>query len=286
MVAHLVTVSGLPVQRACQAVGLGRATYYRPVGNWAQRDAAVIEALTTLGATKPRWGFWKYVDRLRNTGHRWNHTRLWRVYCQLRLNLPRRTKKRVPTRVVQPLDVILQPNVGWAVDFMSDTLYGGRRFRTFNILDEGAREVLAIEVDTSLPAERVMRVLEQVTAWRGQPQAIRLDNGPEFLANRFASWCADRGITLRYIQPGQPNQNAFVERFNRTFRHEVLDAYVFESLDQVREISAEWMQEYNEERPHDTLDGLPPTSFRVRMTAGISPLILSPWRGSLRRGFD
>ena len=124
-----------------------------------------------------------------------------------------------------------QSNAVWALDFMSDTLYGGRRFRTFNILDEGVREVLAIEVDTSLPAERAIRVLEQVTAWRDQPQAIRLDNGPEFLANRFTSWCADRGIALRYIQPGQPNQNAFVERFNRMFRHEVLDAYVFESLD-------------------------------------------------------
>ena len=178
--------------------------------------------------------------------------------------------------MVQPLDVIPQPNVVWAVDFMSDTLYGGRRFRTCNILDEGVREVVAIEVDTSLPAERVIRVLEQVTAWRGQPQGIRLDNGPEFLADRFASWCADRGIALRYIQPGQPNQHAFVERFNRTFRHEVLDAYVFESLDQVREISAEWMREYNEERPYDTLDGMPPTSFRVRMTARSSPLELSP----------
>jgi putative transposase len=275
-VTHLVTQGGLPIQRACQAVGLSRATYYRPLVDWARRDAAVIEALTTLGTTKPRWGFWKYVDRLRNMGYRWNHKRLWRVYCQLRLNLPRRAKKRVPARMIQPLDVIPQPNVGWAMDFMSDTLYGGRRFRTFNILDEGVREVLAIEVDTSLPAERVIRVLEQVTAWRGQPPAIRLDNGPEFLADRFASWCADRGIALRYIQPGQPNQNAFVERFNRTFRHEVLDAYVFESLDQVREISAEWMREYNEERPHDTLDGMPPTSFRVRITAGSSPLILSP----------
>ena len=115
-------------------------------------------------------------------------------------------------------------------------------------------------MDTSLPAERVIRVLEQVTAWRGQPQAIRLDNGPEFLADRFASWCADRMMALRNIQPGQPNQNAVVERFNRTFRHEVLDAYVFESLDQVPEISAEWMREYNEERPHDTLDEMPPTS--------------------------
>ena len=135
------------------------------------------------------------------------------------------------------------------------TLYGGRRFRTLNVLDEGVREGLAIEIDTSLPAERVVRVLEQVVAWRGQPQAIRLDNGPELIADRFMTWCVDRGIELRYIQPGKPDQNAFIERFNRTYRTEVLNAYVFESLDQVREITAEWLRSYNEERPHDAAGG-------------------------------
>ena len=273
---HLVTQGGLPVQRACQAVGLGRAMYYRPVVNWAQRDAPVIEALTTLGATTPRWGFWTYVDQLRCTGHRWNHTRVWRVYCQLRLNLPRRTKQRLLTSPAQPLVVLPQPNAIWALDFMSDTLYGGRRFRTFNMLDAGVREVLAIEVDTSLPVERVLRVLDQVTAWRGQPQAIRLDNGPECLADRVASWCADRGIALRSIQPGQPNQTAFIERFNRTYQTEVLDASVFESLDQVREISAQWMPEYNEERPHDALARVPSATYRAQITARSSPLEVSP----------
>lgn len=101
------------------------------------------------------------------------------------LNLPRRTKKRLPVRFYQPLTVVPKPNVVWAVDFMSDTLYGGRRFCTFNILDEGVREGLAIEIDTSLTAECVIRVLEQVVSWRGRPQAIRLDNGPEFIAERF-----------------------------------------------------------------------------------------------------
>jgi putative transposase len=275
-VTHLVTQGGLPVQRACQAAGLSRATYYRSVVNWAQRDGPVIDALTTLGATNPRWGFWKYVDRLRNTGHPWNHKRLWRVYCQLRLNLPRRTKKRLPARLRQPLVVIPHPNAVWAVDFMSDTLYGGRRFRTFNILDEGVREGLAIEIDTSLPAERVIRALEQVVAWRGQPQAIRLDNGPEFLAERFITWCAERAIELRYIQPGKPDQNALIERYNRTYRTEVLNAYVFESLDQVREISAEWLQSYNEERPHDALAGVPPATYRANLEARSSPIEVSP----------
>ena len=151
---------------------------------------------------------------------------------------------------------------------MRDTLYGGRRFRTLNISDKGVREVLAVEADTSFRAERVLRVLDLVTGWRGQPQAIRLDNGPEFLA--------DRGIALRYIQPGQPNQNAFIERYNRTYRHEVLEAYVFESLDQVREISAPWMQSYNKERPHDALARVPPATYRAQITARSSPLEMFP----------
>ena len=198
------------------------------------------------------------------------------MYCQRRLNLPRRTKKRLPVRLRQPLDVVPQPNTTWAVDFMSDTLYGGRRFRTLNILDEGVREALAIEVDTSLPAERVIRVLEQVVAWRGRPQAIRLDNGPELIADRFMTWCAEHGIELWYIQPGKPNQNAFIERFNRTYRTEVLNAYVFESLEQVREITAEWLQSYNEERPHEALAGLPPATYRTNLEARSSPLAVSP----------
>ena len=138
------------------------------------------------------------------------------------------------------------------------------------------REGLAIEIDTSVPAERVVRVLEQVVAWRGQPQAIRLDNGPVFLAERFITWCAEQAIELRYIQPGKLDQNAFIERFNRTYRTEVLNAYVFESLEKVREISAEWWQTYNEERPHESLASLPPATYRARLKARSSPLPLSP----------
>lgn len=276
MVTHLVTVQGLPVQRACQAVGMSRATYYRPLVDWARRDAPVIAALTTLVAAKSRWGCWTCDDRLRLDGQPWNHTRLWRVYCVLRLNLPRRTKKQFPVRFHHPLTVVPQPHVVWAMDFVSDTLSGGRRFRTLNILDEGVREGLAIEVDTSLPAERVVRVLEQVVASRGHPQAIRLGNGPEFVADRFTRWGTDHGIELRDIQPGKPEQNAFIERFNRTYRTEVLDAHVFEVLSQVSEISTEWLQSYNEERPHEALAGLPPVMYRAQLEARSSPFEMSP----------
>jgi putative transposase len=272
----MVPQGGFPIQRACAAVGLGRATYDRPLVNWVRREAPVMAARTTLVAAKSRWGFWKCCARLRLIGHPWHHTRLWRVDCQLRLNLPRRTEKRLPVRFRQPLAVVPRPNVVWAVDFMSATLYGGRRFRTFHILDEGVREGLAIEVDTSLSAERVGRVLEQVVAWRGQPQAIRLDNGPELMAERFMSWCAERAIELRYIQPGKPDQNAFIERFKRTYRTDVLNASVFESVDQVREMSADWLQRDNEERPQDALAGLPPATYRAQLEARSSPIEVSP----------
>lgn len=120
---------------------------------------------------------------------------------------------------------------------MHDTLYVGRRFRTLNVLDEGVREILEIEVDTSLPGERVVRVLERLKAWRGLPEAIRCDNGPELVSQVFVEWCEENGVELRHIDPGKPNQNAFIERFNRTYREEVLNAYLFENLDQVREIT-------------------------------------------------
>lgn len=169
------------------------------------------------------------------------------------------------------------PNAEWSMDFMSDVLYGGRRFRTLNILDEGVREVLDIVIDTSIPGARVVRTLDRLVEWRGEPTAIRVDNGPEYLSAIFTDWCRERAVELRYIQPGKPNQNAYIERFNRTYRHEVLDAYVFESLRQVRRITRAWVDEYNEERPHDSLGNIPPAMFRRQIeNAKNSTLELSP----------
>ena len=148
------------------------------------------------------------------------------------------------------------------------------------MLDEGVRECLAIEVDTSLPAERVVRVLNQLQEWRGLPKQIRLDNGPEFIAHKLIEWAEDRDVTLAYIQPGKPTQNAFIERFNRTYREEVLNAHLFHSLDDVREITWWWMMDYNEERPHNATNRIPPTVYRKqieeRETAENSTLQLSP----------
>jgi putative transposase len=137
----------------------------------------------------------------------------------------------------------------------------GQRFRTFNVLDDFNREALAIEVDTTLPAARVVRVLDRVTAWRGCPAKLRMDNGPEFVSVALADWAERRGVMLEFIQPGKPTQNSFVERFNRTFREEVLDFYVFSRLSEVREITEDWLKQYNEQRPHEALGNLTPSEY-------------------------
>jgi putative transposase len=235
-----------------------------------ERDAPIVDAFNTLIAAHTRWGFWKCHDRLKLDGHPWNHKRMHRVYCDMGLNLKRRSKKRLPQREKQTLEVPAAVNEIWSMDFMSDALYRGRRFRTLNVLDEGVREGLAIEIDTSLPVGRVVRVLEQLKAWRGLPKAIRVDNGPELIAQELVDWCAGHGIELRHIQPGKPNQNAYIERFNRTYRSEVLDAYLFDDLDQVREITEQWLHSYNEERPHDALGCLPPALYRRKIAAAKS----------------
>ena len=262
----LVTEHQLSVRHACRVIGLSRTAWYRRPADPATRDGAVVAVLGALVEQHGRWGFWKCFDRLRLDGHGWNHKRVHRVYRAMRLNLPRRTKRRVPHRLRQPLVAPTTLNGVWALDFMLDALYGGRRFRTLNVLDEANREALAIEVGASIPATRVIRVLEQLVAMYGRPDALRLDNGPEFTAQVFAAWCEAQHIELRFIQPGKPDQNAFIERFNRSYRTEVLNAYVFASVAEVQAITDEWLHTYNDRRPHDALGRIPPTRFLPRPT--------------------
>lgn len=262
----------IPVSRACQIARCSRTAWYRAQGTEADAtqadvDAPVITALQAVVAQHGRWGFWKCFDRLRALGHAWNHKRVYRVYRALGLNHVRRTKKRLPKRDVVPLQAPAQLNDTWAMDFMGDTLYGGRAYRVLNVLDEGNREALAIEVDVSLPSARVVAVLDQLVAVHGAPRQLRSDNGPEFIAEALRVWAEQHGITLAFIEAGKPNQNAYIERFNRTFRHEVLDAWVFTSLAEVRAVSEEWRLSYNTERAHDSLGSVPPLTFLPRPTS-------------------
>jgi putative transposase len=161
------------------------------------------------------------------------------------LHLPRRLKKRLPARVKQPLLVLEAANACWSLDFTSDVLTDGRRFRTLNVLDDYNWQLLGVEIDFSLPAARVVQVLTRLLECYGRPAQLRADNGPEFISARLTEWCEAQGIILHWIQPGKPTQNACIERFNGSFRREVLDAYLFRSLAHVRQLVDEWMLDYN-----------------------------------------
>ena len=263
---------GLSVSRACQVARLSRAAYYKLGTNWAERDAEVIAAINAALGERIRWGFWKCYDRMRNLGHPWNHKRVHRVYCRMKLNLPRRAKRQLPKRERQSMWVEPVMNAVWALDFMHDTLYEGRVFRTLNVIDEANRGGLGIDIAGSIPALRVTRFVAQLIDLHGRPRAIRCDNGPELTSEKFTDWCKEQDIELRFIQPGKPDQNAYVERFNRTYREEVLSAYLFNSLDDVREITADWLEQYNEIRPHDALGSLPPARYRERLLAAEIPV--------------
>lgn len=249
----------LSERRACRLVGLSRTVYrYQPQ---VVDDKTIGEQLRQLAEAHQHWGFGKMRAYLRNQGQGWNHKRVHRIYCEMGLHLRVKPKKRLPARERQPLVVPEQPNQCWSMDFMHDSLMSGRSFRTLNILDDFNREALWIDVATALPTERVVRVLDMLAQWRGYPQRLRLDNGPEFIARKLAEWAEKHNVQLGHIQPGKPAQNAYIERFNRTFRTEVLDAYAFSSLQEVRDITELWLEEYNAVRPHQALGGLPPYAY-------------------------
>lgn len=258
---YAIREQGLSQRQACRLLNLSRSVYRYQAKK--PDDRPVAEALQNLAERKPCWGVDKMVAFLRQQAHPWNHKCIERVYRQLGLNLRVKPKKRLPARIPQPLVQPEQPNQSWSLDLMTDSLTNGCAFRTLNILDDFNREALWIEVDRSLPAERVIRVLDRLGTERGYPERIRLDNGPELIAHKLATWAQDHQVELAHIQPSKPAQNAYIERFNRTFREEVLDAYLFSSLDEVREIVEPWVEEYNAVRPHAALHGLSPYQYAL-----------------------
>ncbi len=265
---YLVEVHARPLSRSCDCVGLSRAAWDRPPVHWTVRDAEVIAALASLVENRPSRGFWKCRKRLRKLRPEWSHKRIYRVYKAMQLNLRRAAKRRLPKRERVPLYVPRLPDTVWSADFMSDALACGRRFRTFNVVDDFNREALHIEVDTSITSARLVRIFEQLRRDHGLPQVLRTDNGPEFVGEVFVAWAKAHGIAVQYIQPGKPNQNAYIERFNRTFREEVLDQHLFARHQDVREAAWWWQIEYNEERPHDSLGDLTPLEYRQKVAEG------------------
>ena len=250
----------LGIRQACKLFTLSTSVYYYRKKTKSE-DGVIRQKLTDLFEVHRRWGFWMAFYYLRKRGHWWNHKRVYRVYTESKFNLRRKSKKRLPARIKQPLLQPLLANETWSMDFMEDRLQNSLKFRSFNVLDDFGRECLNITLGTSMTSKRVIRELTELISWRSTPNRIRVDNGPEFIAHAMKKWCEDMGIDLHFIQPGKPSQNGYVERFNRTYREEILDAYQFHDLEQANTFTQAWIDVYNHERPHKSLQYLTPVEF-------------------------
>jgi putative transposase len=263
----LVQVRQVAIERACRVVGLSRSMWYYRT---KKDDRALEEQLHRLADQLPHRGIDEYYGRLRAQGYPWGRKRVLRVYRKLGMTLRRKRKRRVASRLKAPLTLPIAKNITWSMDFMHDVLDNGRKFRVLNVIDDYNREALATEPGHSFPANRVIDVMERLIEFNGRPSTIRVDNGSEFIAKVFQKWCSDQTIQLQFIQPGKPMQNAYVERFNRFFREDVLDAYIFDHISEVHQIAESWRLDYNRYHPHKSLMGMSPMAFKNR-TSGASP---------------
>ena len=264
MVQRAVTERGVSIRLACQAFGISQ-TCYRYQAKLSNDNALIADWLLRLTYTNRRWGFGLCFLYLRNVqGLRYNHKRVYRIYRELELNLRIKPRRRLKRDKPDPLDVPRRANEVWSIDFMHDALANGKPFRTFNVLDDYNREGLGIEVDFGLPSGRIIRTLDQIIEWRGKPKVIRSDNGSEMCSAEFQHWAARQGIRLMFIQPGKPTQNAYVERFNRTVRHEWLDEHLFDTIEHAQHTATEWLWRYNHERPNMALGGMTPNQMLAK----------------------
>lgn len=259
MVTYLQQTRQLSQRRACRLVQLDRSTarYRSRHRDWP----ALRERLRTLAEQRPRFGYRRLTVLLRREQFPVNHKRVYRVYREEGLMLRRKRRKRVTSigRTAPP--PVTQRHQAWAMDFTSDTLAHGQRFRTLNIVDPYSRECLAIEVDTSLPGQRVVRVLDRLVATYGPPARLRVDNGPEFVGRAVDAWAYQHKVQLDFITPGKPMENGHVESFNGKFRDECLNQHWFVSLAHARVLIEAWRQDYNTIRPHSALSNQPPSMF-------------------------
>lgn len=266
MARWAVSERQMSIKMACVTFGISQTCYrYQPLLN--DENERIADWLLRLTTTNKRWGFRLCFLYLRNVkGFVWNHKRVYRIYRELELNLRIKPRRRLVREKPEKLAVPELPNETWSMDFMSDRLTNGRKFRTFNVLDDFNREGLGIEVDVSLPSLRVIRALEQIIEEHGKPKVIRCDNGPEYISHTLAKWADEQGITLAFIQPGNPQQNAYVERYNRTVRHEWLEMNEFTSIEHAQEEATKWLWTYNNDRPNMAIGGMTPAMKLAKAT--------------------
>ena len=258
MAKKAVKQGKVSVRLACLAFVVSESCYrYQP--KLSDENAEIADWLIRLTHNQKNWGFGLCFLFLRNVkGYRWNHKRVYRIYCELELNLRIKPKKRLIRKKPEPLSVPEKINESWSMDFMHDQLEDGRSYRLFNVIDDYNREGLIVDADFSLPSERVIRSLDQLIGWRGKPARIRCDNGPEYISTLLMNWSKKHDITLCFIQPGNPQQNAYVERFNRTVRYDWLSQNLFSSISEVQDQATNWLWHYNNERPNMGIGGFTP----------------------------
>jgi len=232
-----------------------------------QRDEELRTRLVELAREKPRFGYRRLQVLLRRGGEVVNHKRVHRVYREAGLEL-RRKKRKHCARQSAPLRQYTAANQEWALDFVHDAIAAGRAIRVLSVVDAYTRECLALEVDTSFASRRVTRVLDAIIAQRGEPRSIRCDNGPELTSRHFMAWCIERKIELIHIQPGKPTQNAHVESFHGRLREECLRVSWFHNLFDARRKIAFWRCDYNEQRPHSSLNYRTPAEFAREASYG------------------
>lgn len=257
---------GISVKLACMTFSISE-TCYRYEPRFVDENHKIADWLMQLTATYRNWGFGMCFLYLRNVKKlAWNHKRVYRIYRELELNLRIKPKKRIVRQKPEPLRVPLSMNETWSMDFMHDGLNDGRSYRLLNVIDDFNREGLGMEADLSLPSERVIRALERIIEWRGKPKLIRCDNGPEYISSKLKDWARRKVIDISYIQPGNPQQNAYIERFNRTVRYDWLNQDIFYDIEEVQEKATQWLWHYNNERPNMALGGITPKQ-KLKMAA-------------------
>ena len=251
---------GTSLRRACRLIGLSTATW-RYQRRPDPTNLQLRERLQAHAAERPRFGYRRLHTLVDREGLHVNHKRVYGIYREAGLQVRRRRRKRLTRGQRVPLAVPSGRGERWSMDFMVDTLADGRGFRTLNIVDDFTRECVAIEVDRSLPGLRVVRVLDRLAETVGLPNILVTDNGPEFSGRALDTWAYARGVQLRFIRPGKPIENAFVESFNGKFRDECLNEHWFASVAEARALIEAWRVDYNTVRPHSALHGATPEQF-------------------------
>lgn len=259
---------GFSEVRACRLVGIGRSTY-RYQAKVSAENAELQSRLIELALVWRRFGYRRLHALLTREGWQVNHKRVYRLYRNAGLAVRRRKRKRVLTDRGKPQAVLAVPNQRWSMDFVSDSTVSGQRFRVLVVLDEGTRECLACETDTSLTGARVQRVLDRIALDRGYPREILSDNGPEFAGLVLNQWAYENRVRQLFIQPGKPMQNGYVESFNGKLRDECLNEHWFRTVREAQRIIETWRLNYNNLRPHSALDNLTPVEYRESILAQI-----------------